>query len=179
VSSQQTRVSKAIGSCLEVARVRCPSVASLVNRSTTHLLHRPCRVVAGRSRSQPVRSTRKCLLQPVIPGRSRLYRSRPYRPVTPEVAGSSPVAPIKLPANRDVVLSVQTPSTRTGWRVAFGRAHLRDVDRRNGGRGGERGALPRAWPRLRVLLAVPRPAPARLGTAQAALKECRVHCAGG
>src|SRR6266511_4828906 len=29
----------------------------------------------------------------VIPGRSRLYRANPYRPVTPEVADSSPAAP--------------------------------------------------------------------------------------
>ena len=58
----KTRVSKAIGSCLEAARVRCPSVASFVNRSTTHVLHRLCRTVAGRRRSQLVRSVRKCLL---------------------------------------------------------------------------------------------------------------------
>jgi hypothetical protein len=30
--------------------------------STTHVLHRLCRVAAGRSRSQPVRSAAKCLL---------------------------------------------------------------------------------------------------------------------
>jgi hypothetical protein len=34
------------------------------------------------------------------------------RPVTPEVAGSSPVAPAKVPANRQVVLSQQTPDLR-------------------------------------------------------------------
>ena len=38
---------------------------------TTHMPHRLCRVLAGRSRSQPVRSITKCLLQPVIPGRNR------------------------------------------------------------------------------------------------------------
>jgi hypothetical protein len=48
-------------------------VAWLVNSSTTHALHRPCRVLAGGNRSQPVRSVRKCLLWPVIPGRGRLY----------------------------------------------------------------------------------------------------------
>ena len=41
----------------------------------------------------------------VILGRSRLYRLSSYRSVTPEVAGSSPVAPVKSPANRHVVLS--------------------------------------------------------------------------
>jgi hypothetical protein len=39
--------------------------------STTHRPHRLCRGAAGRSRSQPVRSARKCLLQPVITGRHR------------------------------------------------------------------------------------------------------------
>jgi hypothetical protein len=34
----------------------------------------------------------KCLLQPVIQGGSRSWRLSQYRPVTPEVAGSSPVA---------------------------------------------------------------------------------------
>jgi hypothetical protein len=50
-------------------------------------------VVAGHSRSQPVRSGRKYLL---FPGYSLLYRLTPYRPVTPEVAGSSPVAPVYI-----------------------------------------------------------------------------------
>jgi len=36
----------------------------------------------------------------VIPGRNPLWPVVPYRPVTPEVAGSSPVAPIKIPANK-------------------------------------------------------------------------------
>ena len=97
------------------------------------------------------------------PGRERIVPP-PVPPPAPErcrLAGGFDPCPAH--ANRHVVLSVQTPSTRTRWRVAFGRAHLRDVDRRNGGRGGERGALPRAWPRLRVLLAVPRPARAAGG----------------
>jgi hypothetical protein len=29
-------------------------------------------------------------------------------PVTPEVAGSSPVSPVKVPANQRIVLSVET-----------------------------------------------------------------------
>src|SRR6266540_6468896 len=76
--------------------------------ATTRVLHRLCRAAAGRSRSEPVRSVRKCLLQLVIQGRSRPYRVSLYRSVTPEVAGSSPVAPVKISANRQV-LSVQTP----------------------------------------------------------------------
>jgi hypothetical protein len=36
----------------------------------------------------------KCLLQPVVQGGSRSWRLSLYRPVTPEVAGSSPVAPV-------------------------------------------------------------------------------------
>jgi Bacterial protein of unknown function (DUF899) len=46
---------------------------------------------------------------------------RPTRPVTPEVAGSSPVAPVKVAANQNVVLSVQTPdsapTTQASWRA--------------------------------------------------------------
>jgi hypothetical protein len=44
-------------------------------------------VRVGRSRSEPVRSARKCLLQPVIQGRSGPYRFSLYRSVTPEDAG--------------------------------------------------------------------------------------------
>src|SRR6266550_2149495 len=46
----------------------------------------------------------------VIPGHSRLHRLSAYRPVTPEVAGSSPVAPVKVPANWAILLSAQTPT---------------------------------------------------------------------
>jgi hypothetical protein len=78
---------------------------------TTPVLHRLCRVVAGRSRSKPVRSAAKCLLQPVILGQSRSCRSSPYRPVTPEVAGSSPVAPVfEAPTSRPVLRTLERPS---------------------------------------------------------------------
>jgi hypothetical protein len=56
----------------------------------------------------------------VIPGHSRLYRLSLYRPVTPEVAGSSPVAPIKIPANRHIALSVQTPEWSRLHRLFLG-----------------------------------------------------------
>ena len=42
----------------------------------------------------PAGNGRKALLSPVIPDHSRLARERQDRPVTPEVAGSSPVAPV-------------------------------------------------------------------------------------
>jgi hypothetical protein len=84
-------------------------VVLVVNRATTHVLHEPCGVVAGSSRSEPVRSVKNCLLQPVIPGRSRSEPVAPCRPVTPEVAGSSPVAPVKVPAKWHVVLAVLAP----------------------------------------------------------------------
>ncbi len=91
-----------------MAIIGSSGVASLDTGRATHVPHRLCRAAAGRSRSQPGRSARKCLLKPVIPGRSRLCRSSPYRPVTPEVAGSSPVAPVKVLANRRIVLSEKT-----------------------------------------------------------------------
>ena len=87
---------------------------------TTRLLHRLCRAAAGRSRSQPVLSVRKCLLQPVIRGGRRPWRLRPCRPVTPEVAGSSPVARAKLPANGHVLLSAQRPDR--------GQLHTRSIE---------------------------------------------------
>src|SRR5918995_6282205 len=46
---------------------------------------------------------------PEIPAYSRSARKRQDRPVTPEVAGSSPVAPVfEVPANSYVVLAEQT-----------------------------------------------------------------------
>jgi hypothetical protein len=52
---------------LRAGRTRAPAeevteVALIANGSTTHVLHRLCRAVAGRSRSQPVRTDTKCLL---------------------------------------------------------------------------------------------------------------------
>src|SRR5439155_19116268 len=46
-------------------------------------------------RLSPQRHGRKALLWPVIPAYPRSARKRHDRPVTPEVAGSSPVAPVK------------------------------------------------------------------------------------
>lgn len=52
-----------------------PLIQTVVKTGTsraTHPPHKLCRAAAGRSRSQPVRASRKRPLQPVIPGRSRL-----------------------------------------------------------------------------------------------------------
>jgi hypothetical protein len=48
------------------------AVVEVGTSATTHHPHRLGGVRAGRSRSQPVRTSTKCLLQQVIPGRSRL-----------------------------------------------------------------------------------------------------------
>jgi hypothetical protein len=51
-------------------------VAWIVNSSTTHVLHTLCRAAAGQTRSQPVRDSKKRLLQRVIPGCNGCSRSR-------------------------------------------------------------------------------------------------------
>jgi hypothetical protein len=50
--------------------------------------------------AHPRTHAKQCPLFAGIPAYTRSARKRHDRPVTPEVAGSSPVAPIKLPANR-------------------------------------------------------------------------------
>ena len=46
------------------------------------------------TRQSPHRQVRKALLTEAIPAYSRSARKHHDRPVTPEVAGSSPVAPV-------------------------------------------------------------------------------------
>jgi hypothetical protein len=58
----------------------------------------------------------------------------PKRPVTPEVAGSSPVAPVEIPANRHVVLSVQTPG-RSQLHTLFSRRRQKAQNGPKCGRG--------------------------------------------
>jgi hypothetical protein len=70
-------------------------------------------------RESPQRWSQKALLLPVIPVYPRSARKRHDRPVTPEVAGSSPVAPVKIPANWHIVLSVQTPDLARLHRRVF------------------------------------------------------------
>jgi hypothetical protein len=55
----------------------------------------------------------------------RRASSCPTRPVTPEVAGSSPVAPVKSPANRHIVLSIKTPGHGRLHKRAFEPARKR------------------------------------------------------
>jgi hypothetical protein len=66
-------------------------------KTTTHPAPIP-QEVAGSSRptgQSPQRQCRKTLLTAGIPAHPRLDRKRQDRPVTPEVAGSSPVAPVE------------------------------------------------------------------------------------
>ena len=54
------------------------------------------------TRQSPHWQVRKALLTVAIPAYSRSARKHHDRPITPEVAGSSPVAPAKSPANRHI-----------------------------------------------------------------------------
>jgi hypothetical protein len=64
------------------------------------------------ARPSPQAPERKELLWRRIPAYHRSTRKCHDRPVTPEVAGSSPVAPVKVPANRHIVLPCLTPGRR-------------------------------------------------------------------
>jgi hypothetical protein len=57
------------------------------------------------ARESPHRKGRKTLLMAGIPAYPRPARKRQDRPVTPEVAGSSPVAPVKRPGNLHILLT--------------------------------------------------------------------------
>jgi hypothetical protein len=74
-----------------------PTSGLFSNETTWHPAHIP-QEVAGNPRPPPeipATPRAKHLLSPVIPAYSRPARNRHDRPVTPEVAGSSPVAPAK------------------------------------------------------------------------------------
>ncbi len=64
-----------------------------------HLIPRSSRTTSpeapGQARQSPQRHGWKALLTPGIPAYHRSGRKRQDRPVTPEVVGSSPVAPVK------------------------------------------------------------------------------------
>src|SRR5436190_10578180 len=95
----------------------------------------------GSTRYSPQRDGLRALLLSEIPAYPRSARKRHDRPVTPEVAGSSPVAPVKVPANRPIPLSAQTldrgqlhtlsiESTRNGQKTAetpFGSHDLKPI----------------------------------------------------
>jgi hypothetical protein len=98
------------------------------------------RHLADDRRSEPVRAA-NCLLQPIIQGRSRLYRLSMYRPLTPEVAGSSPVAPALICSIfRVAVGSAPTPTAHLPH--ARNRIHrpAGPLWNSSGGRGAHRGA---------------------------------------
>src|SRR6266542_354922 len=63
------------------------------------------------SRESPQPQGREALRFTGIPADPRSTRKRHDRPVTPEVAGSSPVAPVKVPANWRLLLPHWTKST--------------------------------------------------------------------
>src|SRR5687767_15401663 len=73
-----------------------------VHRSGNDRIPRPSRrrspEAPARARQSPQDEGRKALLSAGIPAYSRPSRNNQDRPVTPEVAGSSPVAPVRVAA---------------------------------------------------------------------------------
>jgi hypothetical protein len=69
----------------------------LTTETTLHPAHIPHELggAPAGARKSPQRKGRNALVSPVIPAYSRPDRRYQDRPVTPEVAGSSPVAPVK------------------------------------------------------------------------------------
>jgi hypothetical protein len=93
--------------------LRTASSRWLSIRTTEHPALIP-QEAAGSSRRYPripATARPKGPLTTGTPAYPRSARKRHDRPVTPEVAGSSPVAPVKLPANRHVLLSPRAQST--------------------------------------------------------------------
>ena len=83
-----------------------PHLASFAIKATAHPALIPHEVAAS-SRPPPAipaTTSRKALLAAEIPAYPRSGRKRHDRPVTPEVAGSSPVAPVKTPVNPPLLL---------------------------------------------------------------------------
>jgi hypothetical protein len=110
------------------------------------------------ARQSPQSDVRNALLSPGIPAYPRLERKRQDRPVTPEVAGSSPVAPAqKLAGNAPLAISVGRPFTDH----AGGRLHeLLFSPRPNGFRASGRAAIaPEATKCIRALSACARRTP--------------------
>jgi hypothetical protein len=84
-------------------------------------------MVAGRCRSQPVRSLRRCLLYRVIRVVADCSRLRRAGLVTPEVAGSRPVAPVEN--------YLHIASLLPRWGAIDRRFLARPCGSRSGGRG--------------------------------------------
>jgi hypothetical protein len=96
-----------------------PSVDSRDNDRIPRTSRRMTPEAPAGARLSPQRQGRKALLSRVIPAYPRRARGHHDRPVTPEVAGSSPVAPVKLPANWHIVLSVLAPDSRRPHKRLF------------------------------------------------------------
>jgi hypothetical protein len=97
------------------------SVAFSANRSTTHPLHRPCRVVAGRSRSQPVERRGRAERPP---GRARRWpraRRHPprrfsFRDGASVLTGAARRSPRRVRLQRGAGVHVQTQPYRNSRR---------------------------------------------------------------
>jgi hypothetical protein len=99
----------------------CSDVVEAGTTVTTRMPHRLCRLLAGRSRLQPARYLRNCLLQPVIPG-----RSQPWRPLRTGLSRRrSRVRFPSLPSSKSLetetflssALGLEMTSARSGWRL--------------------------------------------------------------
>ena len=77
-----------------------PTCFLVGQRHIPHTSSRRLPVTPAHTRESPQATAGKGLLTGGIPAYSRSARNHQDRPVTPEVAGSSPVAPAKVPANR-------------------------------------------------------------------------------
>jgi hypothetical protein len=79
-------------------------------RATRHPAQIPQEVAVTSRRCPPIpaHELRKAPLWVAIPADPRSLRNDQDRPVTPEVAGSSPVAPAKVPGNRRILLPDMT-----------------------------------------------------------------------
>src|SRR6266545_8188445 len=78
-------------------------------------------------------SSQKTLQMRLFRGVRCLASWCPTRSVTPEVAGSSPVAPVQIPANWHIALSVQTPDRSRPHRLHL-EATRSDLERAGGTR---------------------------------------------
>jgi hypothetical protein len=101
-----------------------PANLPSVHRSGNDRIPRPSRrrspEAPARARQSPQDEGRKALLSAGIPAYSRPSRNNQDRPVTPEVAGSSPVAPVKIPAKWHIALSGRTRKSGRLHKRAFG-----------------------------------------------------------
>ena len=97
-ASKRTSFGETRGPCLRARRH--PAHIPQRLRSCQHRIPPSSRTrppeAPGQTRQSPQRQARKGPLPPAIPAYPRSARKHHDRPVTPEVAGSSPVAPVKF-----------------------------------------------------------------------------------